>query len=95
MRTGQLELTLGLDRATERAELWVCDARAFVLRCDPGTRLSADDLRDAVGDPPGTGNACGAVFRRLAETGWLQQVGWEVSRRPERHRAVNRVWERT
>jgi len=93
-RTGQLELDMGLARAAERAPEWTRQARAWVLCLEPGERFWADDIRDEVGDPPGSGNAIGAVLRHLSEAGWIQAVGWRVSERPERHGAVLRVWER-
>lgn len=93
-RTGQIEMTFGMDRAEERAAAWSGWARDYIWAAWAGATLTADDIRDAIGDPPGSGNAMGAVLHLAAKADLIRAVGWQTSTRPERHRAVLRVWER-
>jgi hypothetical protein len=95
MRTGQLEMALGMDAAIDRASDWAAAADRWIYSRAAGTRITADTLREAVGDPPGHGDSAGGVFRRARRSGLLRAIGYEPSSRPERHAAVNRVWIRT
>lgn len=95
MRTGQLEMQLGMDAALGRAAEWAERAEACIILLPlPGERFTADDLRRWAGDPPAHGDALGAVLRNARKAGLIRAVGYEQSSRPERHGAVNRIWER-
>jgi hypothetical protein len=95
MRTGQLEMQLGMNAAIDRASDWAAAADRWIYSRAAGSRLTADDLRGAIGDPPANGDAMGGVFRNARRSGLIYAVSYEPSARPERHGAVNRVWVRT
>lgn len=95
MRTGHLEGQLGMDSALERAADWAADARRFINRHEPGDTFTADSLRYWVGDPPGHGDALGAVIRGAAKSKRIRPIGYVTSTRPDRHGATIRIWERT
>lgn len=94
-RTGVLEGQLGMDAALSRTDGsdWQVRARDAILRfCRADVSFTAETLRDAVGDPPGTGNAIGALLHELASSGLIVEAG---SRRAERPDARGRrliVW---
>ena len=96
-RTGVLETQLSMDSALERVELdgWAVRAREAAGRfCRADVKFTAEEIRAAAGDPPGSGNAVGALLHSLARQGLIVEVG---SRRAERPDARGRrliVWRR-
>lgn len=93
-RTGQLELTLGTDAALERAAEWAGKARRCIERVWPGQQFTAEHVRDSVGDPPGSGNSMGPVFRAAARDGLITCTGFTTSTRPDAHGRALRTWRR-
>lgn len=61
---------------------------------DAGVEWTADDVRDRVRDPEGTGSpsALGGIIRGRYLRGEIEFVGWSTSRQPQRHCAPARVW---
>ena len=94
MRTGQYETQLAFDAALGRTtEQWTEAARFAVERFGfRGVEFVADDLREKAGDPPGSPNALGALLHALSAEGKIAVVGYQKSKRPERHGAVVAVW---
>jgi hypothetical protein len=96
MRTGQLEMQLGMDAAIDRAWDWAEEARyAIEHSYKPGERFTADDLRGPAGDPPAHGDALGAVLRNAYKAKLIRPVGYVTSTRPDAHGRVIREWVRT
>lgn len=93
-RTGQLEMTFGMDAALKRtSEEWIAAARYKVAEfCRYRVEFDAEDLRAAVGDPPGSPNALGALLHHIAAEGWIIEVGTTRSRRPGSHGRILRRW---
>ena len=84
-QTGLLAGQLGLQAALERVEHteWLQRARSVMLRfVYEDVPFSADDLRRVAGDPPGSANALGALFREYAEAGRIVVAGVTHSTRP-------------
>lgn len=86
-RTGAWETQLAFDAALERTgPEWTAEARHVVAAfCAVPQNFTAEDLRDVVGDPPGSPNALGALLHAIAEEGWITEVGTTRSRRPSSH----------
>lgn len=93
-RTGALETQLSMDVALERAEPWSTRAAACIGAMLSGTRFTADHVRWIVGDPPGHGDAFGAVFRSAARHGLITCTGYTTSKRPDAHGRLLREWRR-
>jgi hypothetical protein len=94
-RTGQLELTLALDSAEARAAEWAAKAQWYIdWTVPPGKTFTADDLRAFAGNPPGHGDAMGAVFRSAARAGLITCTGTTTSKRPDAHGRLLREWRR-
>jgi hypothetical protein len=93
-RTGQLELRLGTDAALERAAEWAATARFEIVESARGYKFTADDVREWCGDPPGHGDAMGAVFRSAARAGLIVCTGTTTSKRPDAHGRLLREWRR-
>lgn len=94
-RTGQLELRLAHDDALDHAAEWAGQARTEIvarLLHDRSQKFTAEDVRRWVGDPPGDGAAMGALFRSLANEGWIEACGYDTAKRPDAHGRVLRVW---
>ena len=71
---------------------WGAHALAEIERLvEVGGRFTADDVREAVGEPHHP-NQWGRIFTRAKELGLIVQVGWTRSRRRERHGSVLGIW---
>jgi hypothetical protein len=93
MSAGRTLRDRGVEQVLSASEPW----KAAAIRClrrfaQEGRQFTADDLREAVGDPPRQ-NAMGAVFNLAAAWGWIRRVGVEESPRPTRHASLVSVWE--
>jgi len=94
-RTGVLETQLSMDAALERvaSDGWALRARDAVDRFSrAGVTFTAETLRDDVGDPPGSGNACGALLHSLARQGLIVEAGSRRAARPDARGRRLIVW---
>jgi len=94
-RTGALETQASLDQAMERIEetAWRdCARRNIEAWRIHGIEFTSDDLRNTVGDPPGSGCSLGALLAAEVRSGRLVVVGRRKSTRPGRHRARINVY---
>lgn len=95
MRTGALETQLGMDAALARVEAdeWAQRARMEIKTCIAyRIPFDAEDIRQIVGDPPGSGNALGALFKEFADAGLIEIVGTRKATRPDAHGRRLMVW---
>ena len=96
-RTGSLETQLSLDAAMVRIEDSKWKLGAEYLMFHSGfffpEGFTSDDLRERLGDPPGSGCALGALLSREVRAGRLLVVGRRKSTRPDRHRARLNVYQ--
>jgi len=75
---------------------WRESAWRWVLSRNVGTRLTSDDLTEAVGIPPGHPHAVGGIIKNAATAGYLAKSGHYVESRRESCRgAALAVWIRT
>ena len=78
---------------SRRGELIEAGRRALLRHLLVHGAGTADDIRDALTLPDGVNPVClGAVPVSLARAGIIHRVGYEPSRRPERHGAPTAVW---
>lgn len=94
MPTGQLALHFGLEAAAQRDAVWFDNAIAHIYSLGWGTRFTSDELRDAIGSPNGSGNACGAAIRHAHDIGLIAPDGARPSRRAEARGRVIVIWRR-
>lgn len=61
-----------------------------------GGDFTSDDIRRAVVEPFATGSALalGGLINGRSRRGEIVQVGWTISRQPQRHGAPARIWRR-
>lgn len=94
-RTGVLERQLSMDSALERvaADGWADRARDAVLRfARSGEAFTIETVRDAVGNPPGSGNACGALLKSMAAAKLIVEAGSARAQRPDARGRKVTVW---
>lgn len=95
-RTGSLETQLSLDQAMERiaGSHWAAEVTFFLAsRAIDHVRFTSDDIREQVGDPPGSGCSLGAILAAEVRAHRIVVVDRAKSTRPERHRARLNVYE--
>jgi len=56
-----------------------------------GVEFTSDDVCAVVGRPPNQ-NAVGAAMHKMSQTGQIERVGYQPSRRTDRHGAIIAVW---
>jgi hypothetical protein len=72
---------------------WRTDAYHWLALLAYGQEITSADLIDAVGMPPGSPNAVGAVIRTASMQGLIEPTERFIkSARPNRHAATVRVW---
>jgi len=75
---------------------WRESAWRWILARNVGTRLTSDDLTEAVGIPPGHPHAVGGIIKNAATAGYLAKSGHYVESHRESCRgAALAVWIRT
>lgn len=87
-RTGVYETQLGMDAALAAIEdtAWAEKARFTIAAyCAAGLPFTSDDIRHTMTDAPPNPNAIGALFKKIADEGWIVMVGTVKSTRPEAH----------
>ena len=59
-----------------------------------GKPFTADDVRRLIPDEvqPSTPNAYGGLFQAWRKAGWIEPVGWAVSKHTKRRHGSHRVW---
>jgi hypothetical protein len=71
---------------------WQFDALCFIRsRVDAGERVTSDDVRYELGDPP-TPNMMGAVFRDAHKMGLIVQVGTARAKHAPRKSGLILQW---
>jgi hypothetical protein len=75
---------------------WRTDAYHWLARLTYGQEITSTDLIEAIGMPPGSPNAVGAVIRSASTQGLIEPTERFIkSNRPNRHAATVRVWRST
>ncbi len=94
LREGARLAEEGMSLAWDGAhESWRDAAWGEVVRlCAEGREFNADDVRMAVGDPPGHHNAWGALFRRALRSGFVERVGERPGRKASAHTRMAAVY---
>jgi hypothetical protein len=88
---------LGQERAlaVTTDDAWIARAWDAIIRfVELDVTFDADDLRAAAGTPPSSG-APGAILRRAALAGMIQEVGYRKSRSVTRRGGRQLVWRAT
>lgn len=62
----------------------------IVVIADEGWAFTSDDLRSRLG--PGYEGVLGAAFATARRNGWIEAVGFEISRAVSRHGGLLRSW---
>lgn len=77
----------GTSRAWDNShEAWKRAAWLEMVRlCSIGCEFNADDIRSKVGDPPGSQNAWGALFRRALRSGFVERCGYRPGQKATAH----------
>jgi hypothetical protein len=89
--TGQQAKKAGT-ASVRRDETWWDAAAQWLWNMPSGTQFTADDLREAVGRPQGSGNQFGACIRSWAVADKILHHGYAQSREKSNHGHVHRVW---
>lgn len=92
--TGEQLRDDGAERVTDNTrEDWIAAADAAIVRlARSGQPFSAEDVRAAVGDPPGHANAMGARMLAAAKHGLLEKIGYGKPTRASSHASVIAIW---
>lgn len=80
--------------ALDNADLWWRDPaeRALTWWAETSQPFTVDDLRDLGVPEPDHPARWGALFSAARKQDLVRPVGYTVSRRPQRHGSVVRVW---
>ena len=89
--TGQQAKKLGT-AIVKRDESWWAAAAKWLWEMPSGTQFTADDLREAIGRPEGSGNQFGARIRSWAAADKIIHYGYGQSRVKSNHGSVHRIW---
>ena len=89
--TGQQAKKIGTASVT-KDEAWWDAAAKWLWEMPSGTLFTADDLREAIGRPQGSGNQFGACIRSWAVAEKIIHHGYGQSRVKSNHGSVHRVW---
>lgn len=98
LSTGEQLRDAGITQTLEAAahQEWKQDAYHWLARLAYGQLVTSTDLIAAVGMPPGSPNAIGALFRTAATQKLLEPTEHYVkSSRPTAHAHAVRVWRST
>lgn len=80
----------GLQTAERNDAEWSERVFEWIEDLEPGTEVTADDVRSAFGPSM----AVGSVFRRASRARLIECIGMSQSRSLTRHAGIQRVWRR-
>lgn len=93
--TGSERREIGMSRAASLEDFGAkAIARCYVEALLPGDRVTAETLRQVIGDNVMVPGAWGSLMSSFAKQGLLRRVGFVEAARPEAHARVIAVWER-
>jgi hypothetical protein len=76
-----------------RDEAWWRAANHYRIGLGVGARITADDLLKAIGEPAGSPNQIGAIFRHWQDQEMIHRVGQTASKRASNHSRRVYIWE--
>ena len=98
LEIGMLLKERGQTRAASAASAWHRAALHFIASLPRASRLTADNLVEALGLPnesaTNRNNCVGSVFTAAHKAGLLERDGYRPSTRPESHGRVIALWVR-